>query len=83
MTVLPDDLYVIGRFIMTCCEADMEFCCLAARCSGSLTAKGKHRVKVSAEIVIMKNEGTQYFPTLSVTSAEDTEPPEERIAAFR
>ncbi|MBR1663393.1 MAG: GTPase [Ruminococcus sp.] len=79
---LPDDLYVIGRFIMTCCEADMKFCCLAARYTGTLTAEGEHWVRVSAEIVIMKKETTQYFPTLSVTAIEDTEPPEERIAVF-
>lgn len=80
---LPVDLYVIGRFIMTCCEADMKFCCLAARYSGSVAADGEKWVKVSAEIVIMKNEGTRYFPTLSVTAIENTEPPEEKIAAFR
>ncbi|MCR5816655.1 MAG: GTPase [Ruminococcus sp.] len=80
---LPDDMYVIGRFIMTCCEADMKFCCLAARYSGTITAEGEHWVKVSAEIVVIRKEGTKYLPTLSVTAIEDTEPPEEKIAAFR
>ncbi len=80
---LTDGIFAVGRYIMTCCEADMKLCLMVAEYSPSFTPKEEHWVKISAEIEISPDMGGgRRVPLLHIVSLSDCEPPESKIALF-
>lgn len=80
---LPSDNIVIGRHIMTCCEADIQYSGLACILPEAMGLKTRDWIEVTAKIemkqhTIYKGKG----PVLVATKAERCTPPEEQLATF-
>ncbi len=74
---------VVGRHIMTCCEADITFSGLVVKHGSDLPLKTREWVKLTARIDIEYNkiyrgEG----PVLKAATLEYTDPPEQELATF-
>lgn len=81
---VPKGSIVLGRHIMTCCEADIAYDGFAVKLGGLLKGvKTRDWLTVTAKIVIEYNsvyhsEG----PVLIAEKAEFSEPPEEAVATY-
>lgn len=78
-----DGYFAPGRFIMTCCEADIEFFGIPCRYSGSADLKPRTWVMVTATIqnafhAIYRGVG----PILTALSVEPAEPAKEDVCTF-
>ncbi len=78
---MPENCFLIGRHIMTCCEADIAY--------SPLVAVGKNKVEhmdwieLTATISIEKHKIYKGFgPVLKIDNIEKTEKPEENFATF-
>lgn len=74
---------VIGRHIMTCCEADIQYSGLACVLKESLPLKTRDWLEITAKIEFV--EHTIYRgkgPVLMATEARKCDPPEEQLATF-
>lgn len=80
---LPKGAFVIGRHIMTCCEADIQYSGLACDFDGSVPLKTRDWAIVTATI---KNEYNKVYkgkgPVLKVESVTPCEEPEQALATF-
>lgn len=78
------DIILLGRHIMTCCEADIKYSGLAVKHGNILNGiKTRDWLQITAKITIgecpaYRSEG----PILIATSLKKTTPPEERVATF-
>ncbi len=81
---LPNDTFIIGRQLMTCCVQDIRFAGLI--CIWPKTAElGKGQwVNVTAQVKIARHKGygNKKGPVLTATQIEPTDPPEETVATF-
>ena len=80
---LPNDTLVIGRHIMTCCEADTAFRGLVAKYNPIRKYKSGEWLRITAEIKfeydnLYKNKG----PVFHVKTIETAEEPEDKIVTF-
>ncbi len=80
---LDDKNIVIGRHVMTCCEADIQYCGLACVLPYRLELKTRDWIVIEAEIaftehLIYKGKG----PVLVAKKATVCDPPEEQLATF-
>ncbi len=80
---IPEDTFVVGRHVMTCCADDIQYCGIACDWSGATTLKTNDWVIVTAELSIgnhklYKSKG----PYLTAISVSRTTAPEETVAAF-
>ncbi len=81
---LPAGSFVVGRHIMTCCEADIQYSGLAATCENlPFELSTRDWVELTAKLVlenhkVYKGKG----PVLKVESIEKCEEPEEALATF-
>lgn len=80
---LPADNVVVGRHIMTCCEADIQYSGLACILPRPMGLKTRDWIEVTAKIELMKH--TIYRgkgPVLVAVKAEKCDPPAEQLATF-
>ena len=80
---LPPDNIVIGRHIMTCCEADIQYSGLACILPQAIELKTRDWLEITAKIEMQ--EHTIYRgkgPVLLAKKAERCTPPEEQLATF-
>ncbi|MBQ4268564.1 MAG: GTPase, partial [Clostridia bacterium] len=80
---LPAGNVVVGRHVMTCCEADIEYSGLACVLPLVLDLQTRDWILVTAKIeykkhYVYKGKG----PVLTAISVEKTTPPEEQLATF-
>lgn len=80
---LPSGVFVIGREIMTCCEADIQPAGLACEMNGPKPTP-RSWVIVTAKLEIKKSKayGNKVGPVLVVKKLEAAEPPEELVTTF-
>ena len=77
-----DDIFVPGRFAMTCCAADIQFVGFPCKWKDAKSLKEKTAVYVTARIGSAETkEGNA--PVLYADSIEITEPPEEEVVYFQ
>lgn len=80
---LPPDNIVIGRHIMTCCEADIQYSGLACILPQAMELKTRDWLEITAKIEMQ--EHTIYRgkgPVLLAKKAERCTPPEDQLATF-
>ena len=80
---LPAGNVVVGRHVMTCCEADIEYSGLACVVPLTLNLQTRDWIVVTAKVeykkhYVYKGKG----PVLTAIAAEKTTPPEEQLATF-
>lgn len=80
---LPAKNIVIGRHIMTCCEADMQYCGLACILPDQMELKTRDWLNITAKIemlnhTVYKGKG----PVFVASKAIVCEPPEDQLATF-
>ncbi len=79
----PQGYIILGRHIMTCCEADIAYDGFAVKLGNILDVKANDWIEITAEIKIEKNPLYQGAgPVLTVISAAPAEPPEEIVATY-
>lgn len=80
---LPNNVFAVGRYIMTCCEADMQFCWFVALCNRYFPFQGEKWVSLTAEITVQHHETRNTdIPLLRITQIYECEPPEVPIANY-
>ena len=80
---IPDNTFVVGRQVMTCCADDIQYCGIACDWSGAKTLKTNDWVIVTAKFsvgnhILYRSKG----PYLTAVSVAKTSPPEEIVATF-
>jgi uncharacterized membrane protein YcgQ (UPF0703/DUF1980 family) len=80
---LPEKNIVIGRHVMTCCEADIQYSGLACVLPQEMSLETRDWLEITAKIEFTKH--TIYRgkgPVLVCVKAEKTAPPEDQLATF-
>lgn len=78
---MPEENYLLGRYVMTCCEADIKYTPLVLYSSSLLSDKKYY--KITAKIVFEKNKMYKGFgPVLKLEKSEETSEPENSVATF-
>lgn len=77
-------MFAPGRFVMTCCEADIAFCGVPCKFEGAKGLKPRSWVMVEAKIRAQKHAVYQneVGPVLTAISVEPAEPAEQEVATF-
>ena len=78
-----DGMFAPGRFVMTCCEADIQFMGIPCKYEASHTLKARNWVTVTAKIAVKYHalyKGTG--PILTALSVEPAEAPQQEVATF-
>lgn len=80
---LPKDCFIIGRQVMTCCEADISFSALACVYAGASDLKKREWVTITAQVNVRfhKIYGKR-GPVLNVLNLERCDAPEAEVATF-
>lgn len=79
----PKDVFVPGRFAMTCCADDIAFIGCVCHYAGAEELKSKEWVNVEAEVrVEYRKEYKAKGPVLYATSVTKTEKPKEDLVYF-
>lgn len=74
---------VVGRHIMTCCEADIAYSGIVVKHASSLPLKTRDWVKLTARIDIEYHKiYGQEGPVLKATALDYCEPPQQELATF-
>ena len=78
-----DGMFAPGRFVMTCCEADITFMGLPCKYEDSASLKAREWVEVLAKVEVKfhplyKGVG----PILSAVSVESAKPAQQEVATF-
>ncbi len=77
------DVFVPGRFAMTCCAADIQFVGFPCRFDGAKKLKEKSYVTVTAEVQsAMSKNYDKPAPILIAKSVEEAEPAEDEVVYF-
>lgn len=80
---LPVNVFAVGRYIMTCCEEDMQFCWFVALCNRYYPFQGEKWMSLTAEITVQHHEKQDIdLPLLRIIDLYECNPPEEKIATF-
>ncbi|MBO5550604.1 MAG: TIGR03943 family protein [Lachnospiraceae bacterium] len=77
-----DDVFVPGRFAMTCCAADIQFVGFPCKWKGARKLKEKTAVYVTARIGSVETQDGN-APVLYADAIEITDPPEEEVVYFQ
>ncbi len=81
--VLQADCFVIGRMLMTCCEADTQYVGLVCRWPEAKTLDKGAWVTVTASIEVKWHKGYgRKGPVLTASAIEPCDPPEQQVATF-
>lgn len=79
-----DDVFVPGRFAMTCCAADIQFVGFPCKWDGAAKLKEKEVVMVTAKVgKAMSREYGKEAPVLYADSVEKAEAPKEEVVYFQ
>ena len=80
---LPEDTFIAGRHIMTCCADDIEYSGLVCKWDKAETLTQRQWVVVTASIEVRFNRiyGGR-GPVLHVIDVEPAEKPEKEVATF-
>ena len=80
---LPKNTFLCGRYLMTCCEADIAYTGLACQWTKADTLQSKSWVTVTATVAIkFSSVYGKRGPVLQVQSVEPAQPPAQEVAAF-
>ena len=80
---LPVNVFAVGRYIMTCCEADMQFSWFIALYNRFYPIQGEKWVSLTAEITVQHHETQNIdIPLLKIIDLYECDPPENKIASF-
>ena len=79
-----DDMFAPGRFVMTCCADDIQFCGIPCKYPDSAKLKSRQWVAVTATIAAEKHPlyKGELGPVLTALRVEPAEPAEEEVATF-
>lgn len=79
-----ENMFAPGRFVMTCCVDDIQFCGIPCRYAGSKGLKPRSWVQVTAKITAEKHYLYQgeLGPVLTAVSVEQAEPAAEEVTTF-
>ena len=77
-------MFAPGRFVMTCCVDDIQFCGIPCKFEGSSTLEPRSWVMVTAKISSQNHPLYQgeTGPVLTAVSVEQTVPAEKEVAEF-
>lgn len=79
----PKGVFAVGRFMMTCCEADVQFVWIAANHDKNFKPRENHWAQITAKISVGHDRYRNIdYPIMDIVSLEDTDPPEEEVASF-
>lgn len=78
------DTFVPGRFVMTCCEADITFMGIPCEYAGAAALKVRDWITVEAKITFRSHAlyKNKMGPVLTALRVEPAQPPEEEVATF-
>ena len=80
---LPKGSFVVGRHVMTCCEADIQYCGMVCVGNDSLPLRTRDWVTVEGTIRLEKNRVyKQVGPVIYLSKLVRCEKPEEELATF-
>lgn len=80
---LPNDAFVIGRDIMTCCADDIKYAGMLVEGTSRFSAKHGDWIVLTAKITIKNSKVYgRKGPVLTAISVEKTEAPEQPVATF-
>lgn len=80
---LNDGTFVVGRHVMTCCEADIQYCGIVCITDGSLKVSTRDWVEVEAKIKIEKHKVySGEGPVLYAIAVKRSQKPEQELATF-
>lgn len=80
---IPKNTIVVGRHIMTCCEADIAYSGMVVKHASTLPLKTRDWVNITARIDIEYHKiYEQEGPVLKASKLDYCEPPEEELATF-
>ncbi len=79
-----EGMFAPGRFVMTCCEADIEFCGIPCRYEQAGSLASRSWVTVTAKITAEKHPLYQgdVGPILTAIAVSPAEPAEQEVASF-
>ena len=77
-----EDIFVPGRFAMTCCAADIQFVGFPCKWEGAKLLKEKTPVYVTARVGSTETPDGR-APVLYADAVETTDPPEEEVVYFQ
>lgn len=79
-----DNMFAPGRFVVTCCVDDIQFCGIPCRFDGSKALKPRSWVQVTAKVTAEKHYLYQgeTGPVLTAISVIPTDPATEEVATF-
>ncbi len=79
-----NNMFAPGRFVMTCCEADIQFCGIPCRYEKSKELKPRSWVMVTASVKAEKHALYQgeLGPVMTAISVEPAEPAQQEVATF-
>ena len=80
---LKPNVIVVGRHIMTCCEADIAYSGLVVKHASTLPLKTRDWVTLTGRISIEYNEiYGQEGPVIIASALDYDNPPEQELATF-
>lgn len=80
---IPDDTFVVGRHVMTCCADDIQYCGIACDWKASKTLKTNDWVVVTAKLSIGNHKlYRSKGPYLTATEVAVSSAPEQEVATF-
>ncbi len=80
---IPDDVFVVGRQVMTCCADDIQYCGIACDWSASKTLKTNDWVVVTAKLSVGSHKlYRSKGPYLTAVEVALSSKPEEEIATL-
>ena len=79
-----DTMFAPGRFVMTCCEDDIQFCGVPCEYDGAKSLEPRSWIMLSAKITAKKHRlyGGEIGPVLTALKLETAEPAEPDVATF-
>lgn len=79
-----NNMFAPGRFVMTCCVEDIQFCGIPCRYTGAKNLKPRGWVDVKASITAEKHPlyKGDFGPVLTAISVADAEPADPDVATF-
>lgn len=80
---LAKGTFVAGRHVMTCCEADIQYCGIVCIGDGALPVETRDWVTVEGKIKLEKHKVYNTVgPVIYATKVVKCEPPEQELATF-
>ena len=80
---LPDTQFVVGRHVMTCCEADITYRGLAVKAKERVTLETRDWITVTGKLVLEYNKIYRgKGPVLEMISYDRATKPEQEVATF-